>query len=96
MSYGEAAALIRELGKEWGSHYQASVQGWQFVMTYAEWAAALHLETYVEVHRDPEKVPQRFVFPKPWNDHDAASMVTDEERAALVEQLTRRSAFRDR
>lgn len=95
LSYGEAAALIRELAKEWGSHYQASLNEWAFVMSYGEWASILHLESYAEVHRDRKKVKQPWDAPKPWRRADAAPTVTDAERADLVEQLERRSVFAD-
>lgn len=95
LSYGEAAALIRELAKEWGSHYQASVNAWEFVMSYGEWASILHLESYAEVHRDRKKVKKPFVAPKPYRGADAAPKVTEAERADLVAQLERRSAFHD-
>lgn len=94
VTYGEAAALVRELAKRWDSHYTASIEEWSFVSSYGEVLAASHYEAYVNVHL-PEKA-QRITVARPWKDDGAKPQVTDDELAGLVEQLERKSAFRDR
>lgn len=95
VTYGEAAALVRELARRWDSHYTASLQEWEFVSTYGEVLAASHLEAYVNVHRDENAKPTAIT--RPWaNAASNAPKVTEDELAALVAKLERRSAFRDR
>lgn len=89
--YGEALDLVRELRKEWASHLVASESGWSWVSSLGDIVATLHAESYINVHRE-----DTFRLPKPWDNDAPAVVVTDVERAELVEKLERRSAFRDR
>ncbi len=61
---------------------------WQWPATMAEIIATLHAQGFLNYHRGKNDQPIRLPFPFP--DPDA---VTPEERAALEQQLQRRSAF---
>ena len=93
VTYGEAGRLIRELGRETGSHLYADLVGMARAATHADIAAILHAEWYAEVHRDKKKQREPVVLPKPWDPPKPNADVTAERRAQLVEQLKRRSVF---
>lgn len=94
--YGEAAAIIRELIKDIGSHYSAARLSWAYVIDLPGIMATIHAEAYLNAHRDDKKQPKPYALPRPWDTTKPATVVSDEERAALVERLKRRSALRDR
>lgn len=96
VTYGEAAALVRELARRWDSHYTAALSEWTFVSTYGDVLAAAHFEAYVNAHRDEKKSPEPFTVSRPWSDASATPAVTEDELAVLVAQLEQKSAFRDR
>jgi hypothetical protein len=91
VSFGEAIHLVNELKHEFGSHLSADLNGWDFVATYGELMNAIHLEAFLNANRDEKKQRTPFVVPKPMD--TKAPRVTAEERAALEQQLERRSAF---
>lgn len=91
MSFGEAIHLVNELQQEIGSHLSADLLNWDFVAGYGELMTAIQLEAYLNANRDEKKQREPFSVMKPMNQKPR---VTAEERAALEQQLERRSAFR--
>lgn len=94
VTYGEAAALVRELARRWDSHYTASVEEWNFVSSYNDVMVASHFEAYLNAHRGEKAKP--ITVPRPWKDEGGKPTVTDDELEVLVAKLEARSAFRDR
>lgn len=95
MRYGEASALIRELGTEVGSHYQAARDGWAYPQSLADIVVTSHAEAYLNAHRDEKKQPTPILLPRPWDTEAEVEKVTQEELDTALERLTRHSAFRD-
>jgi hypothetical protein len=83
--------LIAELRREFGSHLNASENGWDFAAGYGEVMSAVHASAFLNSNRDPKKKP--VVLPTPWSERAAEPVVSVEERVQLREQLKRRSAF---
>lgn len=86
--YGEAIALIDELQREFGSHLNADLHGWDFAVGYGEVMAGLHASGYLNVHSETS-----VKLPWPWPDDNRAPVVTAEEREQLKQRLLRYSAF---
>jgi len=98
VTYGEAAALIRELARVFGSHYAAARESWDFVPDegYASFLLSSLLEGYIHTHRNEKDRGKPISIPRPWGDGKPSEKVSDEELEALLKQLEARSAFRDR
>jgi hypothetical protein len=95
VTYGEAAALVRELARRWDSHYTAAIQGWKYVSSYEGVMLASQLEAFVNANRDPKKQP--FLVDRPWEETAGrAPKLPEGELLDLVAKLEARSAFRDR
>lgn len=92
-SYGEAIALVAELRREFASHFTASLNGWDWAVTWGEINTATHTEWFMNVNKDPKLSREPIILPRPWSSKDKPEAVPDEERARLTKQLRDRSAF---
>jgi hypothetical protein len=89
--YGEALALVQQLGLEQGSHFFMSASGWDYPMDAATmYTAALTVTVKNMLLAEGEK-PATVKWP--WPDTDAPEDVTPEERAVLQARLQSSSAF---
>lgn len=93
VSFGEAIHLVNELRREWGTHLHAEANDWEFPVRYGEVMQLVQAAAYLSAHRDPKDKKRPVELPKPWHSGNKPR-VTAEERAALEQQLERRSAFR--
>lgn len=96
MPYGEAAALIRGLTLELDSHYSTESREWDWPVSWATIAELITAETTLNINRDTKKQPEPVHLPRPWDKPDPSSIVSADERAALVAKLKARSAFKGR
>ncbi len=98
VTYGEAAALIRELARRFGSHYSASIEAWDFVPDegYLGFLIGALLEGYISTHRDEKDRGKPISIPRPWGSGKPSERVTDEEFDQLLAEFEARSAFRNR
>lgn len=92
LTFGEAIHLVNEIQHDLGSHLSAEILDWQFASGYGELLTAIHLEAFMNANRDEKKQREPFQVLKPWD--DSKPRVSDQERAELEAQLSRRSAFR--
>lgn len=93
ISFREAIDLVDELRREFGSHLNAHLNGWDFAAGYGEVMAAVHANSFMNVNRDEKKQREPFELPLPWSSSQKQEQVTPEERAVLRASLLRRSAF---
>lgn len=92
MPYGEAIHLVNELQRDWGSHLSADLGGWGWAASYGELLQAVHLEAYLNAHRDEKKQHAPFVVPKPSD--QVKPRVSAVERARAESYLEEHSVFR--
>lgn len=94
MSYGEAAALIRGIHHEIGSHYYMAAQDWSYPISLPDIVAVMGVEAFLNINRDTKVQPSPFRLPRPW-DGKQEETFTEDEKATAIADLKRRSAFRD-
>ena len=98
VTYGEAAALIRELARRFGSHYSAAVEKWDFIPDegYVSFLLSSLLEGYIATHREKKDQGKPISVPRPWGTGKPSERIDEDELDAMIAQFEARSAFRDR
>lgn len=94
VTFGEGLDLVVGLLKETGSHLVAELSGLNRPMSWADLAAIVHAEGFLNANRDAKKNPKPVTLFELWQKRDPHADVTPERRRELEEQLERRSAFR--
>jgi hypothetical protein len=84
---------VLELKREFGSHLNADINGWDYAAGYGEVMSGIHASAFLNANRDTKLHPKPIVLPMPWPNETAVEDVTPEERAKLRASLLRRSAF---
>lgn len=83
VGYRDGWALIQGLAVDMGSHYSASLNGWDYPLSYEAFALASTYDLLMAANADPKKRRGIKPFPKPWPDKD-----TTQSAKPTVDQAT--------